>query len=69
MKLLSLSTGEKVGFAIGYLAAFVVDSFLKIGTARFAYRKIGWIATKTKIPTPSAEVLFERAVDSVLEAY
>ena len=30
---------------------------------------ISWIANKTKIAKPGPEVLFERAVDAVLDAY
>jgi hypothetical protein len=62
-------TEEQVGFAIGYIAAFVVDKFVKVSAIRYIYKVIKYIAVRTKIPTPSPEVLFERAVDSILEAY
>lgn len=71
MKFLFLPTltEEKVGYAIGYSAAFLVDKFVKVNAVKYTYRTLDWIAVRTKIPTPSPEVLFERAVDAVLDIY
>ena len=69
MPLKKLVTEEQVGFAIGYTAAFVVDNFVKVGVLRYSYRKINWVASKTKISPPRGEVLFERIVDGVWRAY
>ena len=64
-----LFTEEQVGFAIGYTAAFVVDNFVKVNAIRYSYRTISWVATKTRISSPPAQVLFERVVDGVWNAY
>ena len=62
-------TEKKVGFAIGYTAAFFVDNFVKFSAVKFGYKKISWIASKTKITRPTSQLLFERAVDGIRDAY
>ena len=62
-------TEEQVGFAIGYTAAFVVDNFVKVNAVRYSYRTINWVAKKTKISPLTGQVLFERVVDGVWNAY
>ena len=71
MKLIpSFFTEEQVGFAVGYTAAFVVDKFGKITAMRYSYKTAAWIAKKTKLAQPlSGQVLFERAVDGVYNAF
>ena len=71
-----LFTEEQVGFAIGYTAAFVVDNFVKVSaikygykTIRYSYKTISWVAAKTKISAPTGQLLFERVVDGVWNAY
>lgn len=62
-------TQEQIGFAIGYTAAFVVDNFVKVSAIKYGYKTVNWIATKTKIDKLPSQVLFERAIDAVTEAY
>ena len=62
-------TEEQVGFAIGYTAAFVVDNFVKISAIKYGYKTVSWVASKTKIAQPPGQVLFERAVDGIWDAY
>lgn len=62
-------TEEQVGFAIGYTAAFVVDSFVKGSALKYGYQTVSWVASKTKISRPTGQVLFERVVDGVWNAY
>lgn len=62
-------TEEQVGFAIGYTAAFVVDNFVKVSAVKYGYKAVGWIASKTRISPPTGQVLFERVVDGVADAY
>jgi hypothetical protein len=62
-------TEEHVGFAIGYTAAFVVDNFVKVSGIRYGYKTLDWVASKTKITQPTPQVLFERAVDAIFDAY
>ena len=69
MPLKNLLTEEQVGFAIGYTAAFVVDNFFKVNAIRYSYRTINWVASKTRISPPTGQVLFERVVDGVWNAY
>lgn len=69
MKFWNFVTSEEVGFVIGYGAAFAVDKFAKVNAIRYGYRTVSWIANKTAIPTPSREVMFERIVESVWQAY
>lgn len=64
-----LFTEEQVGFAIGYTAAFVVDKFVKVNAIRYGYKTVSWVASKTKIAQPTPQVLFERAIDAVFDAY
>ena len=64
-----LLTQEQVGFAVGYTAAFIVDNFVKVSAVKCSYRTVSWVAGKTKIVRPSAQVLFERIVDGVWQAY
>jgi len=63
------SAQEQIGFAIGYTAAFVVDKFVKVSVIKYGYKTVSWIAKKTKIDNLPAQVLFERAIDAVTEAY
>lgn len=63
------SVQEQIGFAVGYTAAFVVDKFVKVSAIKYGYKTVSWIATKTKIDNLPAQVLFERAIDAVTEAY
>ena len=65
MFLRNLFTQEQIGFAIGYIAVFLVDNFIKFGTVRYGYKTISWVANKTKISPPTGQVLFERVVDNV----
>ena len=58
-------TEGKIGFAIGWTSAFVVDKFVKLS----GYKILDWVASKTKIPQPTPQILFERAVDAVRDAY
>lgn len=60
---------EKFGLIVGYTAAFVVDKFVKISAIRYSYKTLDWVASKTKIPQPTPQILFERAVDAVRDAY
>lgn len=69
MSLKIVLTEEQIGFAIGYTAAFVVDKFVKVSAVRYGYRTVNWIASKTKIVPPTGQVLFERVVDGVWNAY
>ena len=76
MPLSRILTEEQVGFAIGYTAAFVVDNFVKVSALKYGYKTIKrgyktvtWIADKTKISRPAGEILFERVVDGVWNAY
>ena len=62
-------TEEQIGFAIGYTAAFVVDNFVKVTAVRYGYKTVTWVASKTKISPPTGQVLFERVVDGVWNAY
>ena len=62
-------TEKKVGFAIGYSAAFFVDNFVKFSVVKYGYKKVSWIASKTKITKPTSQVLFERVVDGITDAY
>lgn len=64
-----LLTEEQIGFAIGYSAAFIVDNFVKVSAIQYGYKTVSWIALKTKIPRPTGQVLFERVVDGVSNAY
>ena len=60
---------EQIGFVIGYTAAFVVDNFVKFSAVKYGYKTVNWVATKTKIDKLPTQVLFERAIDAVTEAY
>jgi hypothetical protein len=62
-------TEKQIGFTIGYIAAFVVDNFFKVTVIRYGYKTLGWVATKIKITQPAPQVLFERVVDAVRDAY
>ena len=62
-------TEEQVGFAIGYTAAFMVDNFVKVSAVRYSYGALSWVARKTRISPPTGQVLFERVVDGVSNAY
>ena len=62
-------TEEQVGFAIGYTAAFVVDKFVKVSAIQYGYKTVSWVASKNKIAQPTSQVLFERAIDAVRDAY
>ena len=62
-------TEEQIGFAVGYSAAFVVDTFVKTSAVKYGYKTLSWIAHKTRISTPTGQVLFERVVDGVWNAY
>ena len=54
---------------IGCTATFVVDNFVKVSAVKCSYRTVSWVAGKTKIVRPSVQVLFERIVDGVWQAY
>jgi hypothetical protein len=69
MPLKRLFTEEQIGFAVGYTAAFVVDKFVKVSAIKYGYKTVSWVASKTKISPPTGQVLFERAVDGVWNAY
>ena len=69
MPLKKLLTEEQVGFAIGYTAAFIVDNFVKVSAVKYGYKTISWVASKTRISPPTGQVLFERVVDGVWNAY
>lgn len=60
---------EQIGFVIGYTAAFVVDNVVKVNAIKYGYKTVSWVATKTKIDQLPTQVLFERAIDAVMEAY
>ena len=64
---------EQVGYFIKYTAAFIVHKFVQGSrieyTSKYVYKTVNIIASKTKIPTPSPRILFERAVDAVQDAY
>ena len=62
-------TEEQLGFAVGYTAAFVVDNFFKVSALKYSYKAVSWVASKTKISPPTGQVLFERVVDGVWNAY
>ena len=62
-------TEEQVGFAVGYTAACVVDNFVKVSAIKYGYKTVNWVAQRTKISRPPAQILFERIVDGVWEAY
>ena len=76
----SYAVGCAGGFVIGYIGALVVDIIVivygckKLGgvatkSCKTVGKTVGRIATKTKIPTPSPQILFERTVDAIWEAY
>ena len=76
MALKKLLTQQQVGFAVGYTAAFVVDNFVRVSalqysykTVRRGYKTISWVASKTRISAPTGQILFERVVDGVWNAY
>jgi hypothetical protein len=69
MALKRFFTEEQIGFAIGYTAAFVVDNFVKVSAVKYGYKTVSWVASKTKISSPTGQVLFERVVDGVWNAY
>ena len=69
MALKTFFTEEQIGFAIGYTAAFVVDNFAKVSAVKYGYKTVSWVASKTKISSPTGQVLFERVVDGVWNAY
>ena len=69
MPLKNLLTEEKIGFAICYTAAFVVDNFVKVSAVQYGYKTISWVASKTRISPPTGQVLFERVIDGVWNAY
>ena len=64
-----LLTEEQIGFTIGYSATFVVDNFVKVSAVRYGYKTISWVARKTRISPPTGQVLFERVIDGVWNAY
>ena len=69
MPLRKLLNQEQVGFAIGYTAAFVIDNFVKVSALKYGYKTVNWIASKTTISPPTRQVIFERVVDGVWNAY
>ena len=70
MALKRFFTEEQIGFTIGYTAAFVVDNFVKVSAIKYGYKTVSWIANKTKNPSPlTGQILFERVVDGVWNAY
>lgn len=60
---------EKTGFVLGYSSAFIVDKFVKVTAGYKVYKRISYIAEKTKITYISATELFERSVDGVTDAF
>ena len=62
-------TEEQVGYAVGYTAAFIVDNFTKVTAIKYGYKTVSWMASRTKIARPTGQVLFERAIDAVRDAY
>lgn len=40
-----------------------------MSAVKYGYKTVNWVASKTKISSPTGQVLFERVVDGVWNAY